>query len=126
MIPSKKTIKEQLNLSDQVANVVRGLMDFSLDPYIFKCVRKMQQSAHNPHRKVDLVMEALDEVLEGHGVEAIRGEYVDSYHGDIQAVYVNMGESYQCTVIYDCRDSCFRVTSWGDFVERNPKRFTEN
>lgn len=67
----------------------------------------------------EIIMSMLDELLEGHGVEVIcvGGEWVDSYHHDIVASYVNMGDTYDTTVVLDHRSGRYLVTSWGDFVE---------
>jgi hypothetical protein len=37
--------------------------------------------------------------------------------------YVNMGDPYDTTLIYDLSTGRFYVGAWGDWVERYPKRF---
>lgn len=73
-------------------------------------------------------LEAINKLLEMHGTEAIRGDWQNGYWCDVVAVYCNAGDTYDTTVIQvrgDSRFSAsrFRVTSWGDFVERNQKRY---
>ena len=60
----------------------------------------------------ELVLEALDKVLECHGVEALTPD------GSIYPIasYVNTGDTYTTTIILD-EDGEFHVTSWGDFLE---------
>lgn len=60
----------------------------------------------------ELVMEALDKVLECHGVEALR---VDGCLAPI-GTYLNTGDPYVTTVVLD-EDGEFHVTCYGDFVE---------
>jgi hypothetical protein len=74
---------------------------------------------NHPTNQDEIAMEMFNELLDGFGVEAIRseGEHVDNYHFDIVATYVNMGDTYNTTVVYDTIDKRFMVTSWGDFVE---------
>lgn len=71
----------------------------------------------------DLTLTACNQVLEGYGVEPIRGAWVDGFHGDCCAEYVNMGDTYDQTVVYDVRKDKYTITSWGDFVEHAPKYY---
>ena len=68
-------------------------------------------------------MAACNEILEGHGVEALRGEWLDNYHHDIQASYVNMGDCYVATIIRDHLHDEWLVTTVGDLVEADSGRF---
>jgi len=72
-------------------------------------------------------IEAINDMLGMHGVEAIRGEWQNGYWCDIVAAYCNTGDTYATTVIevrgstrFD--NSRFIVSSMGDFVERNQER----
>ncbi len=71
-------------------------------------------------RRVEEVMDRANEILEGHGVEAMRSEgaYVDAYHGDIIATYVNMGDTYNGTIVHDSADNSFHLTTYGDWLEQ--------
>jgi hypothetical protein len=37
--------------------------------------------------------------------------------------FVNMGDTYDTTLIYDFSTGRFYVGAWGDWVERYPRRF---
>jgi hypothetical protein len=37
--------------------------------------------------------------------------------------YINMGDTYDMTVVYFNETGRFAFTSWGDIVERNPNRY---
>ena len=65
-------------------------------------------------KSVDAAIELTNQLIGGHGVEAINGDdaYVDSYYHDIVALYVNMGDTYNLTLL-----GKFYVTTWGDWVE---------
>lgn len=66
----------------------------------------------------EMRMSALDELCLTHGVEAIRtSEYIDRYHHDIRASYLNTGDTYAITILLDHRALRWRLTGWGDFVE---------
>lgn len=73
-------------------------------------------------------LDAIDKLLGTYGTEAIRGEWQKGYWCDIVACYCNTGETYDATVIHvrgEWSDSPgrFMIGSWGDFVERNEKRY---
>jgi len=103
----------------------KGWMDCRQHPAVEEWAR---QCYHDPRESsaayAECLMLALDRILEGAGVEALRGrEPWDRYHGDVEATYVNFGDTYDTTVIYDCRHDRLSVGSVGDLVERAPRRF---
>lgn len=104
------------------ARQLRGLMDGTIDPKQYVSVQRWIAQCYNEPSHDELVMCAIDEVLGGFGVEAIRGRYVDRYHHDIQAAYVNMGDTYNTTILLDHETDSYRLTSWGDWVEANERK----
>jgi hypothetical protein len=77
----------------------------------------------NPKKR----LERIDKLLGTCGTEAIRGEWQNGYWCDIVATYCNTGDSYKLTVMhirgdYSGHPGHFRVTTVGDWVERNEKR----
>lgn len=90
---------------------------FKLELSQAKKLVSMMQSAQRG-KEVDAVLDYADKLLEGHGVEAIRGENItDGYYGDIVALYVNMGDTYNATILFDVDRHKFYATSYGDWVE---------
>lgn len=63
-------------------------------------------------------LEDVNRLLDLHGVEPIRkeGEW-DNYFGDIIALYLNTGETYESTVLIDVRNLKITIRSVGDFIE---------
>lgn len=81
------------------------------------------KNAHS-HKQVDEALDLANEMLNAHGVEAIRGAFHgDGYYQDIVALYVNMGCPYVPTVLYDTVKGKFVVTGWGDWVEAHEKKY---
>jgi hypothetical protein len=74
------------------------------------------------HKEVDLALEAANELLGGHGIESIQGSQVGRYYYDINALYVNMGDTYDFTILYDTLKEKFLVVTWGDWVESWERR----
>jgi hypothetical protein len=71
------------------------------------------------------MLEEVNRILEGFGIEYIRSARDDVYdaHG---AYFVNMGDTYDPTILLDLDRNRVWATSWGDWVEaeeRQGKRF---
>ena len=67
--------------------------------------------------KADDFLKRASRYLDGYGVEAIFGKYVNSYYQDCVALYVNTGDTYEPTILYDTVAREFGITTMGDFVE---------
>jgi len=100
--------------AERVAAVMAGTLDPETLPGV---ARWVDQCWHKP-RRVDLVMAALDELTEGHGVEPIDDQAAwDHYYGSTVALYVNQGDTYAATIVYDIDAGSFELTTWGDWIE---------
>jgi len=77
----------------------------------------------NTRNKVDEALDYANEILGGYGVEPIRGIWHNSFYGDIVALYANMGDTYDNTILYNTVDGEWFVGSWGDFVEKKQDEF---
>jgi len=65
------------------------------------------------NNSVDAAAEEMDAVLGGFGVEAIWGDSCIRP----AAIYINMGETYEPTMLYDYEHHRWDAVSWGDWVE---------
>lgn len=117
--PSLNTLRKFFG--EPQARRLRRLMKGKADPCDYDSVAGWIRRCHNPPSDAELIMAALNEELEGEGVEPIRGRYVDSYHQEIQAAYVNQGDTYALTILLDHETENYLLTSWGDWVETHEK-----
>ena len=69
---------------------------------------------------IDRAMHEANSILDGHGVESLDVE--TRRGGRLFAEYVNMGDTYVSTLIYDHHADRFRITSWGDLLESWERR----
>jgi hypothetical protein len=99
--PSLKTLDDRLNLGGEEGKSLKYFMQAG-------------------QRKAAL--DYADELLGGHGIEYIASEQ-DTMRSREGIEYVNMGDTYDTTLIYDYKTGRFYVGAWGDWVERYPKRF---
>lgn len=119
MIPSIKTIRERLfqNRPCLSALTVRQVME-GTGLSNFESVRKLVADCHHSPSLEYKQMTALNEILEGYGDEPI---WEEDHVLEPYATYVNMGDSYINTVIYETWERRFLVMSVGDFIEKRPK-----
>lgn len=92
-----------------------------VDPVACKKMRRMMREA-DTHATVDAALDFADKVLLGYGVEALRGAGWRDYYLDINLLYVNRGDSYLPTILYDTHKDRFYVASWGDYIEARGNR----
>lgn len=73
---------------------------------------------------IEDTMDTVNTILGGYGVETFRGrEWVNRYWQDTNLVYVNMGDTYVPTVLYDPLRNKWIIGDWGSFVEQHEKQF---
>ena len=101
---------------------VRKLLDGRKDPMDYDAVSDWVNRCYNRPSDDELVFEALNSVLGMYGEEAIEGRWVDRYHGEIQAVYLNTGDKYAMTLLLDHETGHVHLTSWRDWVEANERK----
>ena len=115
-------IAELLIISTEQANQVRQIIKGRLDPLSFKSVQSWVSQCFNMPSKLELKLCAINEVIEGFGVEYI--ESVDDSFTDKQGVdFINLGDTYKCTVVFNHATNKFSYTSWGDIVEANSDEY---
>jgi hypothetical protein len=117
--PSVKTIADRLGMPLEQAKRIRGLIDGSGATRCYLAVHRLEAQCHNPPTRMHRVEVALSAELDGHGFEPIRSsDWNDSYWGDVIAIYCNMGDAYDTTILYDVNRRAWYVTSYGDWVEQ--------
>lgn len=111
-----KKIAEKLNITIEQATKVKGIVTGTLDPLTFESVKKWVNQCHNMPSKLELKLESINEILEGYGVEYI--ESIDDSFNNMQGLsYVNLGDTYINTVIFDHGNNVFKYCSYGDIIE---------
>lgn len=122
--PSIATIEKYLGLDRAKAKEVRELMTGEKSPNSYESVKKWCAQCYNEPSYDEKVMCALNEVLEGFGVEVIDTEnarkpiYVNSFYRYFTHEYINMGDTYTPTIIRNCDSGRFMVGTWGDIAEK--------
>lgn len=73
---------------------------------------------YHPPKTYDVRLHVLDSIAETCGVEYIEHED-DTFHTVYGLDYLNTGDSYTRTIIYDHSKGRYIVAAWGDIVERH-------
>ena len=95
------------------------------NPKTKKCNISHIKRIINDAKTVDTALDTLNKEIKGYGVEPVRGrDWVSHYYQDTNLLYVNKGDTYEPTVVYDTlKDIWYVGTSWGDMIESDMKRF---
>jgi len=96
------------------AYILALLEDGELNPDGFPSVKKWVAQCYNEPWDCERRMEAANEIIGGHGVEGL-GFVDDCAYG--KASYVNLGDTYDTTLLYDHGEDEFVVCSWGSWYE---------
>lgn len=119
-------IKRRIMPSATVAKHLLGLGVWSEKPNLLKgltastarmLAKKLKEALEFGREPIDNALSFANGVMDGFGVESITGPYVDSYYRNINAIYVNTGEAYAPTILFDTERQKFYVTSWGHWAE---------
>lgn len=98
--------------ADRVLRIIRGTREEALT---YASAMRRDKASYHPHDTYVLKLEALNEVLDAFGIE-----YVEAGQGRRSPAfeYLNFGDTYDTTIVYFPDRHVWRVTSWGDIVER--------
>ncbi len=70
------------------------------------------------------IMKRISRLIGGYSIESIRGNSWSSrFWGDTVAIYINKGDTYDNTILFNTRTKMPMITTMGDFVERNNNRY---
>ena len=125
--PSVKRLVDALKITPEKARTARGLIQGAIrtkDEKLFPKSNRLFDRCHHPMRRLDRIIECLNELLEMHGVEYVSSgeQQMDGSH--IVAEYLNSGDTYSMTLLFNHRSEAFSLTTWGDFIERNQRRYS--
>jgi hypothetical protein len=122
-LPSVKTLTENLRIEKSQAELIRFLIKYGYDyvsmhheelglPDPLPKTTKWIKDCYNEPSRLEKILESINEILDGHGVECVRKD------GKVALEYINIGDTYIPTIVFDHDAWRFRCCSWGDIVER--------
>lgn len=114
----------QINITKEQAETIRGLIRGEIrtkDAARFPASNQWFNQCHHEPKRLDRILACINEAMGGFGVEAIWGE--NDTHWPV-ADYINTGDTYSATILFNRETCAFQLTSWGDFYERNERRYS--
>jgi len=129
--PSIKKLTETFDLSTKEAKLIRKFAKAADDrdeleelveqvPETDSYVRSLYSSPFTNQMWRDTVaLHAIDVILGGHGVEAFDPDADPDDMGPPRYEYVNMGDTYAATLIFDREKDRLSIGTWGDIAERS-------
>lgn len=108
-----------LNASAEQLEAVNSILNGCTNPLSYKSVQLWGAQFINMPSVDELKLCAINEILEGYGIESVRTtKWKNGHWQDILCTYVNMGDAYIPTII-NHRKHGFMVSSIGDIIEKN-------
>jgi len=104
----------------QVQTIRRIIYDSEFDLKQFKSVRNRYDECYNPPDRIDCQLTAINEIMDSYGVESIQVSeslFQDRYYSNAIGIYVNQGDTYILTIVYNTVDRIFEIINWGDYFE---------
>jgi molybdenum cofactor biosynthesis enzyme MoaA len=121
-----KAFKEykQPQATPEIREELRDLQRSYVSPFteeelisIQNLMDKINDTEYTNYRDLEEHMDKINDIMKGYGVEGLSeergGERVD-------LMYVNMGDTYAKTVIFDYDEGLARIGDWGSYVEELP------
>jgi hypothetical protein len=102
------------------------------EPELLKAALRVARTYFKDHGKSDAAAEkalrlanAAMRAYGAYGVEVLRGtrNTPGGFWSDAVLAYVNAGDPYYATVLYDTNRETFSIGGWGDWLEKNERRY---
>ena len=119
-IPSQRALVAAFG--EDTGEALRRLLDGRTDPITVPATAAWVAQCYNAPRASELVENACNAVLGGFGCEAIeaKGAWSDFYYSFV-AGYINLGDTYATTLLFDYYRGSVYICSWGDWVETSER-----
>jgi len=109
-----RRISEALQISEGKARMVKALIAGKEKPQHFQAVKDLCRNSYQDLTEIELIQEAINEIIDGFGTDIIRGEFVNDFYQDMSILYVNLGIPNHETVCFDTREEKFFLGTWED------------
>lgn len=114
--PTVKRLVEWLDISEEQAKTVRGLIKGTVDPESIEGTADWVRQCFGRPADDELILDAIGRVIETFGTVGMR---LDGDHEPLFC-YCNSGDSYAGEVWYDCREERFFLSSFDAMASRFP------
>lgn len=111
--PSMKRLMEDMKLDKDQAKRIRGLIHGEIKTNTSEAVNNWVAQCHHKPNYIERLLVALNEAADTYGVEYL------TQQGGMRAThaYLNVGDPYVPTIIYNYNKDHFYIGCWGTIVE---------
>ena len=125
-VPSIATLRTLPGLEPGDVPLLRKVLDGRVPPQAVDTRIEREHVGAPRLFSYEAKLRAADIILRTHGVEWLAYECQRGEDHDPEGFYyLNAGDTYNATLAYFPRTRTFRVTTWGDEVERHERRCAE-
>lgn len=118
-ITTKKLLDNFKDLNKKTALTIVKLCNGTIAPDSFEGAQKRLKECYNAPSNTDLILNAVNDLIGGFGVEGT--PYTDGAIYDEDFIsYINFGDTYATTILYDPGQNKFIIDSWGNVYEDSP------
>ena len=116
----EQTFQTNTELAKKVAAILGGQFDETLDEYA--SVRQLYSYSDIPYMR----LLAANEELSDFGCFGVEGIYPDPPNSHADIMYLNTGDTYSSTIVFDLNTAEFVIGCWGDFEEQAQADYDED
>ena len=99
--------------------VIRKLLESSAAVNAHPAAIARVAECYHPPTLLDKRLHAINAEAEGCGVEYIRHRH-DTFRTSLGLEYINQGDTYTTTIVFDHLKCTWRLCDWGSIVESRP------
>jgi len=115
-------IAKRLRIDNEVAAQVKAIIEGKKDPSELTGGANRIRECYNPPEDYDVALHAINQLIEGYGVEYVA--HKDDTFREVYGVdYVNLGDTYTTTVVYDHLKGKFEVIDIGTIIEADMEAY---
>ncbi len=117
--PPASRLAKELDLPIDTAVQLRAVIKGRINPADFETVRTwIKQCFHEPAH-IEQVLCAANEIMDGFGIEVIRSSKSwQTYWCDARYVYINAGDVYASTLVFNTLAQTFTIACMADLADR--------
>jgi hypothetical protein len=124
-VTQKNVLSHFKNVSQKDARIIVRLCNGTIDLESFPEAQRRIRECYNRPDNTDITLNVVNKMINGYGVESCEYESNALYSRDFIS-YVNMGDTYATTILYNPETCRFEISDWGSLYETSPAWAAQN
>ena len=118
-VTTKNLMASFKKLDKSTALKITKLCNGTLDPETLDGGARRVRECYNAPSDTDVILYAINDLLGGYGVESTPYEIGAMHDGEF-IEYINFGDSYATTIVWNPSKDRFEINTWADVYEISP------